>query len=93
MRAPIIMPAREVVELGHEGSIVYYTDGTGFDYPDGSGRAIQVWQQRPHRDPETYCLLSTWEQSPAYRRIGRPERETREPIGITWTGIIAGTII
>jgi hypothetical protein len=79
-------------ELGREGNIVYYTDGTGFDYPDGSGRAIQVWQQQPHRDPETYCLLSGWQCSPAYRRIGDPKKEVR-PQGETWRGAITGTII
>lgn len=64
------------LELGREGSTVYFTDGTGYDRPDG-GRAIQVWQQRPGEAPGRYCLLSGWEGSHAYRRIGRPETPVR----------------
>ena len=73
--------------IGQEGSTVYYTDGTRYPYPDGSGAAEQVWEQR-HGHVYKYCLLSGWSQSGAYRRIqadsqySRPKRSLYDEYGV-----------
>lgn len=63
--------------LGQEGNSLYYTDGTIYPYPDGTGAAVQVWESR--YDTKTpYCLLSEWKSSHAYKRLAQPQmREKR----------------
>lgn len=77
--------------IGQEGSTIYFTDGTHYPYPDRSGAAVQVWEER-HGTVYKYCLLSGWQTSGAYRRIqadtqySRPKRSLYDEYGVDLFG-------